>query len=313
VEIFAIKVKLDYKPKRVDYHALRQGRTIEMMNFFNFEESEMVLRHLVINGVKSWEILGEKVQEIWTPDVKSNQLYDFLSGINNTVLPLRSITNLSSGLVNNLILLPLNQYQKDGRLARGIQKGTTKFAKATALEGIKLGARLATGTQVILENAETLLAGKSPTSKSRQVHHTASPVASNNDNFDDDFASDDGISGDLRHAMSDDTNIEHLSRFAAQPKDYKEGIQMAYKSLTGNVKSAAETILAVPMEVYERSNEGPVRAVVKAVPIAVLKPMIGATEAVSKTLLGLRNTLDPGARDEIQDKYKRISSSSPHA
>ena len=47
------------------------------------------------------------------------------------------------------------------------------------------------------------------------------------------------------------------------------------------------------------------RAVVRAVPIAVLKPMIGATEAVSKTLLGLQNTLDPSIRQENEAKYKQ--------
>ena len=44
---------------------------------------------------------------------------------------------------------------------------------------------------------------------------------------------------------------------------------------------------------------------VRAVPIAVLKPMIGATEAVSKTLLGLQNTLDPNIREENEAKYKQ--------
>jgi autophagy-related protein 2 len=32
--------------------------------------------------------------------------------------------------------------------------------------------------------------------------------------------------------------------------------------------------------------------------------MIGATEAVSKTLFGLRNSLDPNAQVEAADKYK---------
>ena len=50
--------------------------------------------------------------------------------------------------------------------------------------------------------------------------------------------------------------------------------------------------------------QGPVRSVIRAVPIAVLKPMIGATEAVSKTLLGLHNTLDPDVRHENEAKYK---------
>lgn len=46
-----VRIKLDYKPKRVDYHALRKGKTAELMNFFHFDGSEMTLRHLVVTGV----------------------------------------------------------------------------------------------------------------------------------------------------------------------------------------------------------------------------------------------------------------------
>lgn len=52
-ELFPIKIKLDYKPKRVDYRALREGRTAELMNFFHFEGSEMTLRHITLSGVRS--------------------------------------------------------------------------------------------------------------------------------------------------------------------------------------------------------------------------------------------------------------------
>ncbi|WAR53067.1 hypothetical protein PtB15_2B497 [Puccinia triticina] len=47
--------------------------------------------------------------------------------------------------------------KKDGRLSRGIQKGTSSFAKNTNLEVLKLGAQLAIGTQVIHEKAEAIL------------------------------------------------------------------------------------------------------------------------------------------------------------
>jgi autophagy-related protein 2 len=53
------------------------------------------------------------------------------------------------------------------------------------------------------------------------------------------------------------------------------------------------------------SFQGPVKKVIRAVPIAVLKPMIGASEAVSKTLLGLRNTLDPEVIKDLEGKYKQ--------
>jgi len=52
VEVFPVEIKLDYKPKRVDYKALKEGRTIELMNFFHFEGAEMTLRHITLTGVR---------------------------------------------------------------------------------------------------------------------------------------------------------------------------------------------------------------------------------------------------------------------
>lgn len=50
-EIFPVDLKLDYKPRRVDYRALKQGKSIELMNFFHFDGAEMTLRHVTLSGV----------------------------------------------------------------------------------------------------------------------------------------------------------------------------------------------------------------------------------------------------------------------
>lgn len=171
------------------------------------------------------------LNDLWTPDVKATQLAEVISG----VAPIRSIVNVGSG-VADLILLPIAQYKKDGRIVRGLQKGTTAFVKSTAIEAVKMGAKLATGTQVILEQAEGILGGQfeAPiTTETVQV-----PIG-------EDFSS--GSDGD-----GDSTDI--ISKYAQQPADLKEGIQSAVKSLQRNLSSAAQTILAVPMEVYERSS-----------------------------------------------------------
>lgn len=214
------------------------------------------------------------LQDIWTPDVKANQLADVISGVS----PIRSMVNVGSG-VADLILLPIEQYRKDGRVARGLQHGGKSFVRSTGLEMMKLGARLATGTQVLLERAEGALGNK---------------------------VADSAVVVDAEDSDVDDPSLQ--SRYRAQPSDVREGVRSAYRSLASNMNSAAQTILAVPMEVYERSGEeqegGALRAVVRAVPVAVIKPMIGASEAVSKTLMGMRNTLDPQGRAEQEDKYK---------
>lgn len=121
------------------------------------------------------------------------------------------MVNVGSG-VADLILLPLEQYRKDGRVARGVQRGTTSFMRTTAMEGLKLGARLATGTQVVLERAEMVLGGRTV-----------------------------------------ELDSDAISRYANQPQDAREGIEAAYRSLATNVNSAAQTILAVPMEVYDEN------------------------------------------------------------
>jgi autophagy-related protein 2 len=176
--------------------------------------------------------LSTLLQDIWTPDVKANQLADVISGVS----PIRSMVNVGSG-VADLILLPIEQYRKDGRVARGVQRGTNSFVRSTAMEMMKLGARLATGTQVILERAEGVLGGKFGQDVVGEVG--SGPRASTS------FDSDD----------EDAEVVDLVSRYADQPMDVRQGVQAAYKSLSKNVNEAAQTILAVPMEVYERSGD----------------------------------------------------------
>ncbi|SGY39460.1 BQ5605_C003g02224 [Microbotryum silenes-dioicae] len=310
VEVLPVKIKLDYKAKRVDYHALRRGKTAELMNFFNFDASEITLRHLVVTGIAGSTRLSDLVQDIWTQDVKANQLADVISGIG----PFRSVVNVGSG-VANLVLLPIEQFRKDGRVVRGLQKGATAFALQTTMEALSVGARLATGTQVILEQAETFIGGGGG---GRSSNRPSVPTRASYDGLDRNTPSVAGTSdkgsasaedNDPIHLLTDEERQELISRYAAQPSDVREGIESAYRTMGGQLRSAAQTILALPMEMYEQTgDDGPVRAVVRAVPVAVLKPMIGASEAVSKALLGLRNTFDPdSAQIEASDKYKQSS------
>jgi len=55
-EVFPVDISLDYKPRRVDYRALKEGRTIELMNFFHFDNAEMTLRHITLYGVR-WSLI----------------------------------------------------------------------------------------------------------------------------------------------------------------------------------------------------------------------------------------------------------------
>ncbi|KAI0306470.1 hypothetical protein B0F90DRAFT_1690173 [Multifurca ochricompacta] len=248
-EVYPVALKLDYKPRRVDYRALREGRTIELMNFFHFDGAEMTLRHLTVFGVVGWPRFFDMLNDLWTPDVKATQLADVISGVS----PIRSVVNVGSG-VADLVLLPIAQYRKDGRVVRGLQKGTKAFVRSTAMEAVKLGAQLATGTQVILEQAENVLGSKfNEPVLAEAVSH---PFEDGTEAGPHDWS--------LREEPTDP-----ISKYAEQPVDIREGIQSAYTSIRRNLSSAAQTILAVPMEVFERSGEACFR-----VPVSICVPLI---------------------------------------
>lgn len=186
------------------------------------------------------------MQDIWTPDVKAHQLADVISGI----APVRSVVNVGAGMAN-LVLLPIEQYRKDGRFVRGLHKGASAFARQTTLEAINVGAKLATGTQVILEQAEHVLGARFAAPLALE---TVAPSSSSSSSAAAAALGDGEVLVVGEEGLSDEERREVRSRYASQPADLRQGMQSAYKSLGENFKEAAQTILAVPMEVYERSG-----------------------------------------------------------
>ncbi|CAL5874344.1 uncharacterized protein PFLUO_LOCUS8640 [Penicillium psychrofluorescens] len=266
VEVNAVQVKLDFKPKRVDYAGLRSGRTTEFMNFFVLDGADMVLRHVIIYGVSGFDRLGHTLNDIWMPDIKRNQLPGVLAGL----APIRSLVNVGGG-VRDLVVVPMREYQKDGRIVRSIQKGALAFAKTTSNELVKLGAKLAIGTQTVLQGAEDLLTSPNAV------------VASEEDQVDEDEA-------------------KKISLYADQPIGVVQGLRGAFTGLERDLLLARDAIVAVPGEVVESgSARAAAKAVWKHAPTVILRPAIGVSKAVGQTLLGAGNTLDPSNRRKMED------------
>jgi autophagy-related protein 2 len=267
VEVNAVPVKLDFKPKRVDYAGLRSGRTTEFMNFFVLDGADMVMRHVIIYGVSGFDKLGQTLNDIWMPDIKRNQLPGVLAGL----APVRSLVNVGGG-VRDLVVVPMREYRKDGRIVRSIQKGALAFAKTTSNELVKLGAKLAIGTQTVLQGAEELL-----------TTPTAPTLGSEEDMIDEDEAN-------------------KISPYADQPVGVIQGLRGAFRGLERDLLLARDAIVAVPGEIVESgSAKAAARAVFKRAPTVILRPAIGVSKAVGQTLLGAGNTLDPSNRRKVED------------
>lgn len=157
----SIKLKLDYKPKKIDYSGIRSGKVSEFVNFFILDGSELSLPKLTLYGILGMPMLGAELTKTWAPNIQQTQLSGLLAGLS----PFRSIVNIGGGF-KDLVAVPIKEYRKDGRLIRSLQKGTSKFAKTTGYELLNLGAKLASGTQVVLEQSEQVFGGEGSSARS---------------------------------------------------------------------------------------------------------------------------------------------------
>ncbi|KAI4258043.1 MAG: hypothetical protein LQ352_001364 [Teloschistes flavicans] len=271
VEINSVRLRLDFKPKRVDYAGIRSGHTNEFMNFFILDRADMVLRHVIIYGIPGFDRLGKTLNDIWMPDIKRNQLPGVLAGL----APVRSLANVGGG-VRDLVVVPIHEYQKDGRIVRSFQKGALAFAKTTTSELVKLGAKLAIGTQTVLSGAEDLL-----TQPGQQRSEFA---------------------GGWEEAELDEEEKKRISLYADQPVGVIQGLRGAYASLERDLLTAKDAIVAIPGEVMESGTAGgAAKAVLKSAPTIILRPALGVSKAVGQTLMGATNSLDPANRRRIDE------------
>ncbi|GAM19510.1 hypothetical protein SAMD00019534_026850 [Acytostelium subglobosum LB1] len=299
VEIHPIRLNVDYKPKKMDYLSLTSGNYSELLNLLPLEGAIFNLNRLKLSGVGGWDALFNQISRHWVPHIINTQLMGYVSGVRG----INSLVHVGESLAN-LVIIPMEQYRKDGKVFKGLRKGTASFLKNLTLETLSVGAKMAVGTQGLLETADSALSSKQQQQQQQQQHQQpgSSPQQAHRE----------------QHTTSTTTTTttttsSSSSKFSDQPVDTKEGIQHAYESVSREIKSAAHTIIAVPMKEYhKKGTKGYMKSMVKAVPIAIIRPMIGITEGVSKTLLGVRNQIDPQKKAEMDNKYKKGVSFTQH-
>ncbi|CUS23015.1 LAQU0S08e00254g1_1 [Lachancea quebecensis] len=309
LEVEAVQIRMDYKPKKVDYSGLKSGHTSEFMNFFILEGSRFQLQHLIVYGVNGFPELNKTLNNAWLPDITGNQLKGILGG----VAPMKTLVTLGSG-VKALVSTPVKEYKRDRKFGRGLQKGTQVFVKVTTGEFVRLGVKLASGTQVLLENAEEFMGGEGSRARSHNFN-----------GFEFDLVPEETVKqyeklmggtnpshkGHITEAIvveppSNDKEVPRVfSLYADQPNTLQKGLKEAQNSFGNNIQLAYEALKKAQGEIKEsESTQERASTMARVVPIALLRPIIGATEALSKALQGISNEIDVEQATYLQDKYK---------
>lgn len=263
--IFApeVFVRLDYHGKRVDLtHGPLAGL---LLGLAQLNCSELRLKRLSHrHGLLGFDKLMTFLLSEWLQDIKKNQLPSLLGGVG----PMHSLIQLFQG-IRDLFWLPIEQYQKDGRIVRGLQRGANSFTTSTAMAALELTSRLVYAIQSTAETAYDMVSpGPSVREKSR------------------------GQKG-------------RRKRYS-QPQDIREGMANAYLLVKEGLGETANQLVRVASEEHEQKGvSGAVGGVLRQIPPTVVKPIILATEATSNVLGGMRSQLVPDARREAAQKWRQ--------
>lgn len=306
----SVKLKLDYKPKKVDYSGLRSGHTSELMNFFILDGANITLKGIALYGINGFPELNTTLKAVWTPDITSKQLPGVLEGF----APVKSILALGSG-VKALVTVPLAEYKQDRRLGRGLRRGCNVFVRTATGDFVKLGAKLASGTQTVLENTEEFLGGGG---SSGRLYKAKDGTLDMQNLLEEDQlvgGTNPKIKGQRPAALvidpsdGDEGEPKIVSLYADQPLDLHEGLEEAYLSLEKHMHLVYDVVWRTKGEIKETKAGAAAAAVsvAKVAPVAIIRPLIGATEAVAKTLQGISNQFDKEQIYDMHDKYKAVN------
>ena len=263
VDIRGVHVRVDYTPRRLPSLQVLEGEHLwELLNLVPISDLPISVPSVKILGKSASEV-ASALADAWTPKT-TVELLEKLVAAAGGVSPLRPVVSLGTGL-SDLVLLPLEYYGRDGRVGTGIQRGVSSFLRRLAVEASNMGANLAVGAHVVLEQADDLLTPSHvPRSESRAI-----------------------------------------SKYAGQPSNVSEGVRHAYRSLARGIQDAGTTVFAVPVQEYEQTGVGGmVKSVIRAVPVAMVQTSIGLSEAVAKGFMGVSNSLDPSRYAHVRSKYK---------
>uniref|UniRef100_A0A8C9U906 Autophagy related 2A n=1 Tax=Scleropages formosus TaxID=113540 RepID=A0A8C9U906_SCLFO len=259
-----VPIWLDYHGKHV---VIEQGTFAGILiGLAQLNCSELKLKRLCCrHGLLGVDKVIQYAVNEWLTDIRKNQLPGILGGVG----PMHSVVQLFHG-VRDLFWMPIEQYRKDGRIIRGIQRGAASFGTSTASAALELSNRL---VQAIQATAETVYDILSPTPP-------------------------------LTRCIADG-RVSSRPRRAAQPADLREGVAKAYDTVREGVIDTAQTLCDVASRGHEQKGlPGAVGGVLRQIPPTVVRPLIVASEATSNLLGGMRNQIKPDARKEDFLKWR---------
>ena len=237
--------------------------------------SEITLKELEFRqGVLGIDKLLALAATAWLADIRSSQLPALLGGVG----PMHALLQMVNGL-KDLFFLPIEQYRKDGRIVRGLQRGTNSFTHSTSLSILEVTSKLLTVVKFAAELAFDVMSPEGCVVQGKLPH----PTQYCRRRF--------GRAG--------------LRRARGTPQDLREGMMGAMALVREGLDETARSLALAAS--HRDGMSGAVGGVLRAVPSTMVRPLILGAAATTNLLDGVKNQISPDQRLEEEEKWKTHS------
>ncbi|KAF0972230.1 hypothetical protein FDP41_009538 [Naegleria fowleri] len=267
--ISPINLKIDYQPVRVHLDTVKESgitsyrSIVQMVNLVPITGSEVCIKAIQLNGVSGIEEIISRSTNLILGSINTSDVFRMLLGI----MPLKSMYSIGTGMAD-LIVLPVQSYQTDGQILRGLRRGVVSFVTNLSVGTVQLSANAASGVNYVVSSAD---------------EYVKTNTGLRNVNYD--YLDDDAPQQPSTTASCLDDDL---------PNNINDAIQKAYKDLSTGFENAKLAVIAIP-----RTGN------MWSLPHVVLSPLAGMTGAVANLLMGIRSELDRSYRKESEDLFKR--------
>jgi autophagy-related protein 2 len=201
----------------------------------------------------------------WLNDIRPT---DVIKGI----VPLSSISQIIYG-IKDLFYLPIDQYRRDGRVLRGIQRGASSFTTSTALALIELSSQV-----VRCAHFAALLCFELVSSSTIPPNGTIS---------------------------SSSSAQTIMVRHHPPPNDIREGVTYAVNAFRQSFNTTSHQLKTEAQLGRRRKGAlGLIGGLLRQMPSVAIQPIVTTTKAAENFLVGVRNQIDRDERNDDKEKYR---------
>lgn len=308
VDVRACGVLIDYRPRRVDVAALRDGSFAELLNLVPWGGVDLSLKALRLHGLVGWDGLAAAAAREWLSHVARTQAHKFVTG----VAPISSVCRVGSA-VAGLLAVPATHFAA-GAAAEGTRACLHAQRLASCVRAHAWLPLVFCAQLPLAPNPQRAPCLCSPPTPFRHPLHPASAPAGGR--RDASRVESSPLSRQLRassasfaralvfEALGLGASVAGGAQMLLQgttvppvdaPASVSDGLRQAASRLSSGFGAAADVLVAAPVRAVRAGDswQDAARQALRAAPAAAAAPASAAAAAVRYTLLGVRSALDP--------------------